>query len=210
MTQLAVFGASGRTGRLVVDLALSRGFGVRALVRTAARLEAGTGASVLRGSLEEPGAVAETLSGTEAVCCVFGPRNPSAAPFCAAATAQVISAMKAAGIGRLVCLTGAMVGTLPHNVSVPMRMMAGLYRRQVPTLAADAAQQERVVMESGLDWTVVKPPRLTDGPAAARVRSGVALRVGLLSRISRRDLAGFLLDEIVFARHLRQRVYVRG
>ena len=118
--------------------------------------------------------------------------------------------MKSAGIRRLVCLTGAMVGDLPRNVSIPMRLLATLYRNQVPRLAADAAEQERLVMESGMDWTLAKPPRLTDGPATGRVRAGTTLRVGLLSRISRRDLASFLLGEIADPHHVRQRVYVRG
>lgn len=210
MTELAVFGASGRTGRRVVDLALSRGFGVRALVRAAAAFEARPGVAVLRGTLEEASDVAGTLSGTVAACCVFGPRTTSATPFCARGTAQVVSAMKAAGVRRLVCSTGAMVGELLPNVSRPMQFMARLYRRQVPHLAVDAAEQERMVMESGLDWVLVKPPRLTEGPATGRVIAGPALRVGLRSHISRADLAAFLLDEMTLAHHSQQRVYVSG
>jgi hypothetical protein len=116
--------------------------------------------------------------------------------------------MRAAGVRRLVCLTGAMVGELPRNVSLPMRVLAGLYRRRVPHPAADAAVQERLVMESGLDWLIAKPPRLTDGPATGCVRADPALRVGLLSRVSRRNLAAFLLDEMTLAHHARQRLYV--
>lgn len=210
MNQLAVFGASGQTGGLIVELALARGQAARVLVRPSAAFDARPGVTVLRGSVEEAKDVLETLSGTDAVCCVFGPRATTAAPFCARATAQVISGMKSAGIRRLVCLTGAMVGDLPRNVSIPMRLLATLYRNQVPRLAADAAEQERLVMESGMDWTLAKPPRLTDGPATGRVRSGPALRVGLLSRISRRDLASFLVGEIADPHHVRERVYVSG
>ncbi len=56
----------------------------------------------------------------------------------------------------------------------------------------------------------MKPPRLTDGPAAGRVRAPAGVRVGLLSRISRADLAAFMLDEIERGTFVRQRVFVRG
>ena len=101
-----------------------------------------------------------------------------------------------------------MVGVLPPNVSLPMRLLAGAFRRRVPHLAADAAEQERIVMQSALDWTIVKPPRLTDGPPTGRVRADPALRVGLLSRIRRQDLAAFMLAEVARSAHLEQRVYV--
>jgi len=63
-------------------------------------------------------------------------------------------------------------------------------------------------MGSGLNWTLAKPPRLMDAPPTGRVRAGPTLRVGLLSRISRSDLAGFLVDEMTHPWHLQQRVYV--
>lgn len=208
VTQLAIFGASGRTGGKLVDLARTSGIGVRVLVRPAAVFEARQGVLVLRGSLEDAGDLARTVSGATAVGCAFGPRKTSEPAFCARVTAHLIASMKAAGVPRLVCLTGAMVGELPPNVSRPMRWMAGLYRDRVPHLAADASEQERLVMQSGLDWTLAKPPRLTDGPATGRYRADPGLRVGLRSRISRSDLAAFLLDELRFSRHNRQRVYV--
>lgn len=206
--KLALFGASGRVGQALAGVALARGWGLRALVRTASPYAAPPGVEVIRGSLDSMADVAATLVGTAAACCVFGPRPPYAEAFCARGTAQVVAAMKAAGVRRLVCLTGAMVGELPPNVSLPMRVLAGLFRRRRPHIAADGAEQERVVMTSGLGWTIVKPPRLTDGAGTGRVRAEPALRVGLMSRISRSDLAAFLLDELVSSHHLGQRVYV--
>lgn len=208
MMRLGIFGASGRTGQEVLRLAGSRGWSVRALVRPDSHGEAGPGVEVLRGSLESASDVLATVGGVDAVCCVFGPRSPQAEPFCAPATARIISAMQSAGPRRLLCLTGAMVGELGPNLSVPMRTMAAVFRRQYPELAADAAAQERAVIGCDLEWTVVKPPRLTIGPATHRIRAGRALGVGLLSHISRGDLAAFMLDEVLASQHLRERVYV--
>ena len=142
--------------------------------------------------------------------CVFGPRSVRTIPFCAAATSRIISAMRSAGSQRLLCLTGAMVGDLPANVSRAMRVMAAVYRHQHPDLAKDASNQERAVMASGLLWTLVKPPRLTNGGAPRQVRADRALPVGLFSRLSRRGLATFMLDEATEGRHIQERVYVSG
>jgi putative NADH-flavin reductase len=88
--------------------------------------------------------------------------------------------------------------------------VARSFARRAPELARDRDEQDRIVRASGLDWTIVKPPRLTDGPATGGVRAGVDVRVGLLSRTSRADLAAFMLDEIERRAFVRQPVFVRG
>jgi uncharacterized protein YbjT (DUF2867 family) len=102
--------------------------------------------------------------------------------------------MKSAGVRRIVCLTGAMVGIDLPNWSVPFAWMARTFRRQRPDLAADTREQEEVVRASGLEWTIVKPPRLTTGPRTGRARVAPDLRIGMLSSVSRADLAEVMLD----------------
>lgn len=208
MMQLAVFGASGRTGQEILRLAESKVWGVRALVRPSSTCDPRAGLEIVRGFLHSAADVLATIQGAEAVCCVFGPRSARAQPFCALATCSVIEAMVAVGSRRLLCLTGAMVGELPANVSLAMRVMAAAYRRLRPELAADASAQERTVIESDLDWTLVKPPRLTNERAGHRVRADRRLRIGMTNRLSRADLAAFMLDEVLACRHVRERVYV--
>lgn len=76
--------------------------------------------------------------------------------------------------------------------------------------ASGATGQEMIVRASGVAWTVVKPPRLTDGPRTGRVRSGCALRVGLLSSVARAELAALILDAIERELYIRQAVQVSG
>ena len=101
-----------------------------------------------------------------------------------------------------------MVGTLPSNVSLALRVMAEAYRNWGPALAADAAEQERLEIYSHLDRTLVKPPRLTNSLPTQLIRSGPTLHVGQLSRITRSDLATFLLNEARDSHHLQEPVYV--
>lgn len=209
MSVIAVFGASGRTGLRLVSRATAQGHTLHALVRPSTRFAVAPGVKVLRGSLDDSHAIRAALAGTHAVCCVFGPHAAHAEPFCARGTSRIMCGMRAEGVRRIVCVTGAMRGDLPANVSAPMRALARFYRSRVPRDASDAAEQETLLMASGLDWTIVKPPRLTDEPATNRVQHGMRLRVGLLSHIGRDDLAAFLLAELLRPRHLHQRVYVR-
>jgi putative NADH-flavin reductase len=205
---LAVLGASGRTGRALLRAAGQAGLQVRALCRGSSKVEETSHVHVLRGDPTNTEEVEGALAGAQVVCCLFGPRPPYTDVFCAAATRTVIEAMQRLGPKRLICQTGAMIGPDAPNWSAGVWLMAHLFRRQRPAVAEDRTQQELIARASALDWTLVKPPRLTDGPATGRVRAGADLRVGLLSKISRPDLATFVVSECLAPRFVRQAVYV--
>lgn len=162
------------------------------------------------GDLGDPDAVREVVAGTRAVICVLGPRPPFREAFCAAATAAILEAMQACGVRRFVCQTGAMIGALPPNVSGPMRWAAHRFAATHPAVAGDRAEQETRVRASSVDWTLVKPPRLTNRRLRGPVAAGPTLPVGLLSSVGRPALAAFLLDEVEHPRFIGQVVYVRG
>jgi len=208
--KLCIFGASGATGLALTQQALACGYDVTAFVRSqAAKEKLPSGVTVVVGNLLDRGDVARAVVGAEAVICAIGPRPSSPEPFCAAATANIIEAMRAHGVHRLICQTGALIGDYLH-LSWFMRMMRNSYRKQQPSLAADRAEQERLVAASELEWTVVKPPRLTNGPARDHIRSGESLKVGALSSISRADLARFMLDEVEAPQYAGKRVVVQS
>jgi len=203
---LTVFGISGRTGRALVKAA-ARKWQIRGYVREGSEVP---GVELIRGSLDDSERVRDAVAGAAAVCCVFGQRQPYRDVFCEAATRTIIEAMRAVGCNRLVCQTGAMIGSGQGlRRSWPFAWMARAFARRYPAIAQDRAGQERVVMESELRWTVVKPPRLTDGPARKRVRAGPDIKVGLLSRVSRAELAAFLLREAESGWFVRCRVVVK-
>jgi len=208
--RLAIFGITGRTGRELAKIASLNGWEVRGFVRPTSVLEGDIGTCrILRGNFEDLDRVIETIAGSTAVCCMIGPRPPYRDVFCAAATAAIIAAMKQTGCRRLICQTGAMIGPAP-NRSYPMEWAARTFARWHPEAAQDREEQERLIEASGLEWTIVKPPRLTDAPPGNRVEADPFLRVGLLSRIRRADLATFIFDELQTGRFVRQRIFVKG
>ena len=197
---LAVFGLSGATGQALLTAALDRGWAVRGLVRNAQALAAACEAAppgklvVVPGELNDASRVQQTLRGADAVCCLLGPRPPYTDAFCAAATAQVVAGMQQAGITRLLCQTGGMIGPGPRTL--PFEWLTALVHRQQPAVMADREAQEQVVMNSGLRWTLIKPPRLTNHPAARPVHASPDLKLGLLSQVGRASLAQFTLDAV--------------
>ncbi len=210
--RLAVFGGSGRTGQALIAAALAHGWTVRAFVRTqaGAALSMPAGLDVVRGDPGRHGDIVATVRGADAVCCVVGPRKARPEPFCAALTQSIVEAMREESVRRLVCVTGAMIGAVPANVSVGMRVLAALLRRRWPAIAVDRAAQEEIVAGSRLDWTLVKPTRLTDGEPTGVVHANPVLPIGLRSRVSCRDLADFVLRAAAHDRFVGQRVYIRG
>jgi putative NADH-flavin reductase len=163
---------------------------------------------VIHGEFQDCGRVRQVVQGADAVCCVLGARPPYADVFCAAATRAVMEAMATAGCRRLLCVTGAMIGDVP-TLSRPMSWLRAWFRWRRPAVARDREDQEAAVVDSPLEWTIIKPPRLTDaGPGGGTV-VGPALPVGLRSSVCRADLASFLLDEVAHPRFVRQRVIVQ-
>lgn len=213
---IAVFGGSGETGRALIAAALKRGLGVQALYRPGSEPLDRQSHRVLTGQLENAADVRATLEGTEGAVLVFGPRlgglfrKPPAPPqpFCAPATSNIIAQMKELGVRRLVCQTGAMAGDGKLNWSWLVSRFVKSYRRQYPAIAADRDAQEDVVRSSGLDWTLVKPFRISGARGKGRPRVGPAIHIGALTSIPRVDLAEFLVDEVTSGRFHEQAVYV--
>lgn len=206
---LGVFGITGQTGHALASAALTRGWAVRGFARPqSATAPQSAGIVIVRGNFTDSVQVRETVAGADAICCVIGPRAPYMQAFCAAATEAILQAMRQIGARRFVCQTGAMVG--PGNRTPAFDWLARMVARRHSAAAQDRLEQERLVQECEMDWTLVKPPRLTNGPARYAVKAGAELRVGLLSSISRADLAAFMLDAIERTQYLRTRVFVRG
>lgn len=208
---IAIFGGSGATGKALISHAPSKGLKVRALARKASSIGSGSDrVTVLEGALSNAEDVMATLRGCAAAICVFGPRPPYDDIFCEQATSVIVSAMQRLGIPRLVCQTGGMIGAYRANRTFPFQLMADMFKRHSSQVANDREAQERVAMHSGLAWTIVKPPRLSDAAAKGTWRAGKDVRLGMLSSISRDDLADFLLTETVRPQYTGQAVFVRN
>lgn len=162
--------------------------GLGAVVLRRARA-AGHDAAPFEGDLFAGEALARAVAGQEAVVSTLGPRRDSPPDLCARGAGRIIAAMRAAGVRRLISVSGAMVAE-----DVRLGLIYRLIRAQVPgAILADMRRAEALVRDSGLDWTLVRPVRLTDAPGRGHWRADPGARVGGLARIAREDVAQAML-----------------
>lgn len=165
----------------------------------------------MKGQLTEPADIRRNLEGTDGVAVVFGPRlgrGKHPVPFCAEATKIIVAEMKNLGINRLIVQTGAMAGGDNPNWSRGVKWFVGRYRKQYPEINADRDAQEIVTKESGLDWTLVRPFRISGARGNGHPHMAPAIRIGMFTSIRRRDPVEFELGELTKGRFHRQIVYI--
>lgn len=196
--KLIVFGASGGTGRLVVTGALERGHQVTAVARHLDGLPAHPGltlqpADVLGGDQ----LLREIVAGHDAAISAIGSTARNANGIYSRGARAIVTALEAAQVPRLIVVSSG--GVQPRDPGLPwwFRLAIPIFLRE---LYQDMGVLEDIVRSSRLDWTLVRAGYLTDKPATGdfRVEDGKNPPGG--SRLSRADLANFLLDQLSDAR----------
>jgi putative NADH-flavin reductase len=210
--RLFVIGANGRTGGAILDLAYARGHQITAFVRSPEKLEparlrltssgpAGAAGSltVVHGDPRRTESVAAALPAHDAVLSAIGPhprealRPSTLVTDCARAT---IEAMRARGIARLAIVSAAVLFPEQGLYFAFFRWLTTHHRRDLLTM-------EHLVQESGLDWTIGRPPRLTASPDASFLAVRDALPTGSRA-MSFRSVAAFMLDAVERRSHVAE------
>jgi putative NADH-flavin reductase len=205
--RIAVLGATGRTGQLLVAELLRRGHELTVLARNPGKLGVAAGAvRVVTGSSTDSEALASLLDGARAVVSALGPTSRDSTVM--SDTARVLlPAMEQCGIRRYVGVSGAGVDMEGDLKGRKDRLISSMIRRVGGPMATDKAQEYRMLIASDLDWTLARPPRLVDGPATGRVVHD-AHTPGRSSSIRRSDLAVFLADVVEQDLYVRQSPFV--
>lgn len=205
--RLLVLGASGRTGRLVVEQALGHGHEVVGLVREPGALQAIPGRlSPVVGDVRDAATVSAAVKGCTAVVSCLGSRGERPVHVYSDGVANAIRAMSARGIRRLVVVSSSGVGALPEELSIRARAMRAL--PNVRPVYEDMERMEGDVQLSDLDWTIVRPAALNDGPFTGHYRVVPGHSVPGGKRISRADLAALVLKCAESDRYIRQSIAV--
>ena len=203
--KLALLGATGGVGREVLSQAVAAGHLVTAVVRNPAKLSAEV--DVVRLDLASPDGevLAATLRNVDAVISAVGPSRAAQAGIAARATAAITHAMAGAGVRRLVVISAAPVGVVPssHRPHPPrydpgddllMRhLLSPLIRRVFGPVYTDLAAMEDLLRDGSLDWTAIRPPRLTNGPLTRTYRTAIDRNLPHGLTISRQDVAHLML-----------------
>ena len=193
---IALFGATGRTGRHVLEQVLAAGCTARVLARKPGSVAGIPGRiTVILGDVLDRTAVDETVRGADAVVSVFGHVAGSPSALQTEGTRNIVDAMKTHTVARVVSLSG---GGLPVPQDKPKaadHIIRFLLERLSPQVLRDAHGHLDVLRASGLDWTVVRAPRLTDASAVGSYRVGW-VGVNASTQIARADLATCIVAQI--------------
>jgi len=209
--KIAIFGASGATGKLLVERALAAGHTVAALVRTPAAFPYSDSVRVIQGDVFALADVAETLQGADAVLSALGARSWKREDVLERAVPVIVQAMQEAHVSRIVVLGGASATSASlqrQPAAIRWLLENFLYNGLLKWPSQSQRAQYAALSASQLDWTMVMPPMLTNGPAKGHIRvDGETLpRQG--NRISRADVADFMLRELIAREWVRKGVYI--
>jgi putative NADH-flavin reductase len=208
--RLLLLGATGLTGRQLLEQGLEQGHDVTALVRDPARLTMQHARlRTVTGSATDAAAVERALDDRDAVLCALGTRSVRSLVSCdlmRASMAALVPAMERRGVDRLILLSALGVGDSVHQAPPAIRFA---FRTLLRPVGNDKAAAEDRVRATDLDWTIVYPPSLTDGPRSGH-RAGESLKLRGMPRISRADLADFMLSQLTDAAYSRRSAVVIG
>ena len=200
--RLLILGATGPTGRQVVDQALAAGHEVTAFARSAARVTVKhPNLTVEIGDATESHALERPMIGRDAVLSALGAGNSLRSEIASRATAALIAAMRAQGLRRIVSLSAFGVGESFQQASLLQRLA---YRTLLRQIFADKAKADAMLRQSGLEWTLVYPTVLTDGARTDTCRVGEKLAMKGMPTVSRADVAAFMLAQLSTAEWLRR------
>jgi putative NADH-flavin reductase len=208
--KITIVGATGGVGRHLLEQSVAAGHDVTAVVRRAGLLSVDVPTVVCDLAHADPAELASAVAGADGVLSALGRRSTADAGIATRGTTAIVEAMHRADTRRLVVISATPVGTVASagRPNPPRRdpgdglligtLLMPLAKAAFGANYADLAQMEDVVRDSGLDWTIVRPPRLTDSPLTDSPLTGryrlayeQNLRRGLT--VSRSDLAHFML-----------------
>jgi putative NADH-flavin reductase len=203
--KIAIFGATGKVGRHLVDQALERGDEVTVFVRDASKLATHRRERlrIVQGDVLVPKDVEQAVVGTGAVLSALGHTKTSSKDVLTEGTKNIVAAMKEHGVRRLVSLTGAGVRDPKDEPKIVDRVIGSLLKFFQRDLLEDSIGQARVIRESDLEWVIVRAPVLNEGEKKGEYRIGYVGRESG-TRLSRADVADFMLRQTTDDTYLHQ------
>lgn len=201
---ILIVGATRGIGRQLLEQALTSGHAVTALVRNPPRLAIQhQRLRVVKGDILDLDSVALAMAGQDAVCCTIGVKAPwIRVTVFSEGTRNLLQAMKNTGVRRLICVTGIGAGdSRGHGGLLYDRFF---YPLLLWPIYADKDRQEALIRASEVDWTLVRPGFLTNGPLTGHYRMLTNMTGVTAGRVSRADVADFMLKELETNQYLRQ------
>src|SRR5690242_9288718 len=197
--RLAILGATGGIGRLLIDSALEQGHDITAFVRSPQKItRRHPKLRVIGGDLFNADQMAQAIRGSEAILSAFGPVVMRPTHQRRDFGRALVNALRTASVDRFLHISSAF---LVPDGGLLIKVMANTIFYNV---TVDGRDSEAEMMQPDLRWTIVRPPRLTDGPLTGRARIVAGHLPNRSFTVSRADVAAFMLQEAVTPQFVRQ------
>ncbi len=190
--KLAIFGATGGTGRRLVEQALEAGHAVTVLVRTPAAFPVQQEhLTIIQGDVRNAASVEAAVAGQDAVLSALGTNQRGPVSVCTVGIQRILTAMAQLQVRRLLVVSAYGAMESHHRTLYNLFLWTLLKEKMM-----DKERMEELIRRSNVDWTLIRPSFLTDGPRTQQNRSGPDLRMHVTSHISRADVAACMLQHI--------------
>jgi putative NADH-flavin reductase len=195
--RIIVLGATGGTGRQVVEQALRNGHHVTAIVRNPDALKVHhERLEIIRGDVYRSKSFEHALYGKDVVISCLGIQKQKATTLYSEGISNIMTAMQAAGVDRLICISAIAVN-VPLNGSLLMRFITkNILQRIFTHTYNDMRAMESILRDSPLAWTVIRPPWLRNGPQTSVYRTSINESLSNASKLSRADLAHYIVNHL--------------
>lgn len=195
--KLAIFGATGKTGMELVKQALDGGHQVTAFVRNPAKMTiTNPNLTLVQGDALDATAVEKAIVGTDAVLVALGRTADTKDAVMTKGTQHIVDAMKKSGVKRLVVESSYPMSGAPESMAFLKQMMSDEQLAPMQPMIDDKKGQEDVTRTSSVNWTLIRPLMLTDGPKTEKYRLGEMLAVKPGDSIARADVADYMLKTV--------------
>ena len=191
--KLVVFGATGGTGRCILDVALAAGHDVLALARKPEAIPLRDNLSVEKGDVLVAEDVASAVQGADAVLSAFGPAsNKHPGTLMSQGVANIVAGCTQHGVKRFVYESGLMCSD-GSELGLIGRLGVKIYGGYYSALRTDKRKAEQTIMASTLDYVIVRPPALSDAPATGTYKHGEKLAISAAAKLPHADVADFMV-----------------
>ena len=193
---ILIFGATGGTGQELVKQSLEKGYNVSVFVRKdASKLgKLADKVTVFVGDVLDIISVKAAMPGQNAILVALGTIPGKKNEVLSMGTNNIVKAMQNSHVKRLVVETGA--GLLENKEALPAMWRITFNMPPMNTMFKDKIKQEQAIRDSKLDWTIVRPVNLTNGPLTSDYLTGEIIDLKLSSTVSRANVANLMVKQV--------------